>query len=64
MVPDGQSSAPSDLSLSADVAISALQALGYARPAAEKAVKAALASNPDAASSPEKLIRLSLQLAH
>jgi Holliday junction DNA helicase RuvA len=64
IVPDGHSSAPSELSLSADDAISALQALGYARPAAEKAVKAALATNPEAASSPEKLIRLSLQLAH
>ncbi|MCX6141140.1 MAG: Holliday junction branch migration protein RuvA [Candidatus Kapabacteria bacterium] len=64
VTPDGSGAAISSLSQIADDAVSALQALGYARVAAEKAVKAALASHPEAASSSEKLIRLSLQLAH
>jgi len=61
VVPDGQQSVTSDLSQTVDDAVSALQALGYARPAAEKAVKAALASNPEASESSETLIRLALR---
>lgn len=42
-------------------AVSALQALGFSRAAAEKSVKSALASNPDAHDSADRLIRLALQ---
>lgn len=61
VVPDGQQSSPSDQSQIVDDAVSALQSLGYARPAAEKAVRAALASNPEASQSSETLIRLALR---
>lgn len=42
-------------------AVSALQALGFSRAAAEKSVKSALSSNPDAHDSADRLIRLALQ---
>ena len=61
VVPDGESAAVSQLPQIAEDAISALQALGYARTAAEKSVKTALASNPEASSSSETLIRLALR---
>ena len=61
VVPDGESAAVSQLPQIAEDAISALQALGYARTAAEKSVKTALASNPEASSSSETRIRLALR---
>lgn len=52
------------LSQSADDAISALQALGYTKAAAEKAVKAALQQHPELATSSESLIRTSLRISN
>ncbi len=50
------------LSQAADDAISALQALGFTRAAAEKAVKTAIATNPSIAESSEHLIRAALRV--
>ncbi|MBC8124544.1 MAG: Holliday junction branch migration protein RuvA [Candidatus Kapabacteria bacterium] len=61
VVPDGGSTAVNQMSQIAEDAISALQALGYARAAAEKSVKTALSTNPEASSSSETLIRLALR---
>lgn len=61
VTPDGSGASVSNLSQTSDDAVSALQALGYTRVAAEKAVKAALASNPESADSSETLIRISLR---
>lgn len=63
VVADGQSSDLSTASQTVDDAVSALQALGYARASAEKAVKSAIESDPSSATSSEMLIRLSLRLA-
>jgi Holliday junction DNA helicase RuvA len=61
VVPDSGSSLVASATPAIDDAISALQALGYARAAAEKAVKAAIALEPSASESSEKLIRLALR---
>jgi Holliday junction DNA helicase RuvA len=60
IVEGGSGSAPT-LSQATDDAISALQALGFARAAAEKAVKNVLAANPSIANSSEDLIRHALR---
>ena len=51
----------SALSQSADDAVSALQALGYARIAAEKAVNAAIKADPSITDSTEAIIRAALK---
>lgn len=63
VVPSGTAdgAAASPLSQSADDAVSALQALGYARPAAEKAVKAAISADPTITDSTEAIIRAALK---
>jgi Holliday junction DNA helicase RuvA len=61
VVPDSGSSLVASATPAIDDAVSALQALGYARAAAEKAVKAAIALEPSASESSEKLIRLALR---
>jgi Holliday junction DNA helicase RuvA len=61
VVPDSGSTLVASATPAIDDAISALQALGYARAAAEKAVKAAIALEPSASESSEKLIRLALR---
>jgi Holliday junction DNA helicase RuvA len=64
VVPDGPPGASMELSQPADDAVSALQALGYTRAAAEKAVKTVLAEHAHATTSTESIIRLALSLAH
>ncbi len=63
VVPSGSETgvAASPLSQTADDAVSALQALGYARPAAEKAVKAAISADPSITDSTEAIIRAALK---
>ncbi|MDZ4746181.1 MAG: Holliday junction branch migration protein RuvA [bacterium] len=66
VLPDGTAESPlgsplHQLSQMADDAVSALQALGYTRAAAEKSVKAVLATEPSLSS--EDLIRKALQLS-
>lgn len=52
---------PSALSQTADDAVSALQALGYTRVAAEKAVKTAVKADPSIIDSTEAIIRAALK---
>jgi Holliday junction DNA helicase RuvA len=61
VVPDSSGSISVSATPAIDDAVSALQALGFARAAAEKAVKAAIAAEPSASESSEKLIRLALR---
>ncbi|MEN9795215.1 MAG: hypothetical protein RLZZ150_192 [Bacteroidota bacterium] len=61
IVPGAQLQSVGGASQHMEDAISALQALGFTRAAAEKSVKAAMASNPDAHASADRLIRLALQ---
>ncbi len=61
VVPDGTTQGTSELSTHADDALRALQALGYSKASAEKAVRSALLQTPDASS--EALIRTALLLA-
>lgn len=64
IIPGGQSQASAGgASQHVEDAISALQALGFTRASAEKSVKAALASHPEAHESADRLIRLSLQFS-
>lgn len=56
--------APDTLSQTADDAISALQALGYSKAAAEKAVKTAIQQHPELSTSSEALIRHALRLSN
>lgn len=62
VVPEGAPVA-APLSASADEAVAALVALGYARGVAEKAVKAVIATEPDAATSSDLLVRRALRMA-
>jgi holliday junction DNA helicase RuvA len=62
VVPEGGPVA-APLSASADEAVAALVALGYARGVAEKAVKAVIATEPDAATSSDLLVRRALRMA-
>lgn len=61
VVPESGGSLTASATPAIDDAVSALQALGFARAAAEKAVKAAIALDPSSADSSEKLIRLALR---
>jgi Holliday junction DNA helicase RuvA len=61
IVPGAQMLATGGTAQHVEDAISALQALGFTRAAAEKSVKAALASHPEAQDSADRLIRLALQ---
>jgi Holliday junction DNA helicase RuvA len=61
VVPESGGSLVASATPAIDDAVSALQALGYARAAAEKAVKSAIALEPSASESSEKLIRLALR---
>ncbi|RPI67156.1 MAG: Holliday junction branch migration protein RuvA [Ignavibacteriae bacterium] len=56
--------APDTLSQTADDAISALQALGYSKAAAEKAVKTTLQQHPELSTSSESLIRTALRVTN
>jgi Holliday junction DNA helicase RuvA len=64
VVPDGPAGSTVELSQPADDAISALQALGYSRAAAEKAVKTVVTEHANTSHSTESIIRLALSLAH
>ena len=61
IVPGAQLHATGGTAQHVEDAISALQALGFTRAAAEKSVKAVLASHPEAQDSADRLIRLALQ---
>ena len=61
VVPESGGSLIASATPAIDDAVSALQALGFARAAAEKAVKSAIAAEPSASESSEKLIRLALR---
>ena len=61
VVPESGGSLVASATPAIDDAVSALQALGYARAAAEKAVKSAIALEPSASESSEKLIRVALR---
>lgn len=61
VVPESGGSLTASSTPAVDDAVSALQALGFARAAAEKAVKAAITVDPASVDSSEKLIRLALR---
>lgn len=61
VVPESGNSLTASATPAVDDAVSALQALGFARAAAEKAVKSAITVDPASADSSEKLIRLALR---